>query len=121
MRWHPRHSVLAVLGLSWSLAASLAVAAPEYHPITPTMESKTVTITGHDLTIEEVIAVARYGAKVQYSPEAIQHASDGRGLRQEAGAEGMPVYGLNRGGGALREVVTHDEDTRRINEMKRGA
>jgi histidine ammonia-lyase len=33
----------------------------------------------------------------------------------------MPVYGLNCGGGALREVVTHDEDTRRINEMKHGA
>ena len=75
------------------LVSPLALASPEYHPITPTMESKTVTITGHDLTIEDVIAVARYGAKVQYSPDAIQHASDGRGLREEAGAEGMPVYG----------------------------
>ena len=55
------------------------------------------------------------------SPEAIQHASDGRGLRQEAGAEGIPVYGLNRGAGALREVVTHDDDTRRIAQMKHGA
>jgi len=112
---------LAMLVAGCLLSLSSAVAAPEYHPIVPTMEGKTVTITGHDLTIEDVVAVARYGAKVRYSPEAIQHASDGRGLRAEAGAEGMPVYGLNRGGGALREVVMNDEQTRRIAEMKHGA
>jgi histidine ammonia-lyase len=121
MRLYSRHGVLSVLTAAWSFATPLAIAAPEYHPITPTMEDKTIAITGHDLTIEEVVEVARYGAKVRYSPDAIQRASDGRGLRAEAGAEGMPVYGLNRGGGALREVVTHDEDTRRIKEMKHGA
>jgi histidine ammonia-lyase len=121
MRWCSRHGMLSVLFAAWLFVTPLAIAAPEYHPITPTMEDKTITITGHDLTIEEVVEVARYGAKVRYSPDAIQRASDGRGLRAEAGAEGMPVYGLNRGGGALREVVTHDEETRRIKEMKHGA
>ncbi|MDB5397844.1 MAG: aromatic amino acid lyase [Rhodospirillales bacterium] len=125
MRLKSRNHAFPILGAAYVFVAlglsSLAVAAPEYHPIMPRKENKTVTITGHDLTIEQVVEVARYGAKVQYSPEAIQHASDGNGLRQEAGAEGMPVYGLNRGGGALREVVTHDEETRRIAQMKHGA
>jgi histidine ammonia-lyase len=121
MRRYSRFGVLLVPAAAWLLVTRLAIAAPEYHPITPTMEDKTITITGHDLTIEEVVEVARHGAKVRYSPDAIQRASDGRGLRAEAGAEGMPVYGLNRGGGALREVVTHDEETRRLKEMKHGA
>jgi histidine ammonia-lyase len=104
-----------------SLAVAGAAFAGDYHSITPSAEARTVILTGHDLTVEDVIAVAREGAKIRYSSEAIQHASDGRGLRLEAGAEGMAVYGLNRGGGALREVVTHNDETRRINGMKRGS
>jgi histidine ammonia-lyase len=57
-----------------------------------------------DLTIEDVVAVARRGAQVRYSPEAIQRAADGNDLRAEAGAENIPVYGLNRGAGARRQV-----------------
>jgi histidine ammonia-lyase len=88
-----------------------------YHPITPTLASRTVTLTGHDLTIEQVVAVARCGAKVQYSPEAVRSAVDGRGLMLEAGAEGITVYGLNRGAGALREVVAK-ESYRRLDRAK---
>jgi histidine ammonia-lyase len=104
-----------------SLGVAGAAFAGDYHSITPSAEARTVILTGHDLTVEDVIAVAREGATIRYSSEAIQHASDGRGLRLEAGAEGMAVYGLNRGGGALREVVTHNDETRRINGMKRGS
>ena len=43
-----------------------------YHPIDPTEAGKTITLTGHDLTIEEVIEVARGGAMVQLSPQAKQ-------------------------------------------------
>jgi histidine ammonia-lyase len=80
-----------------------AWAAPEYHPIVPTMGGKTVTLTGHDLTIEQLVAVARYGATVQYGPGVVQHASDAHGLILEAEAEGIAVYGVNRGSGSLRE------------------
>ena len=89
-----------------------AYAASEYHPITPDEAGRIVTLTGHDLSIEDVLAVARHGAHVRYSPEAIQRASDGAALRAEAGAENIPVYGLNRGAGAQREVrVQRDEFT----------
>jgi len=88
-----------------------AAAPAEYQPITPDAGGRVITLTGHDLTIEEVVAVARHGAQVRYSPEAIQRAADGMALRAEAGAENIPVYGLNRGAGAMREVhLKHDEN-----------
>ena len=34
----------------------------------------------------------------------MRHAAEARDLKAEAGAENIPVYGLNRGSGALREV-----------------
>jgi hypothetical protein len=37
----------------------------------------------------------------------VAHAA---GLRAEAGAEHIPVYGLNRGAGALREVAKRAEE-----------
>ena len=93
---------------------SHSAAAADYHPITPAAAGEVVTLTGHDLTIEQLVAVARYGARVQYSPEALNRASEARDLRAEAGAENIPVYGLNRGSGALREVKSseaHPADT----------
>jgi histidine ammonia-lyase len=99
--------------------AALA-AAPTFNPIAPTEDNKVVTITGHDLTIEDVIAVARRGAKIRYSPEAIQHASDGAALKAEAGAENIPVYGLNRGYGAEREVELKKSTENSLSEARSG-
>jgi histidine ammonia-lyase len=101
VRGYATFGVMTMLGASFF--GSPAWAAPEYHPIVPTMEGTTVTLTGHDLTIEQLIAVARYGARVQYGPGVVQHASDVLGLKLEADAEGIPVYGINRGPGAQRE------------------
>ena len=60
-------------------AASLGAAAPalaDYHPIKATMADRTVTLTGHDLTVDQVVAIARHGAKVALSPEALQRNAD---------------------------------------------
>jgi histidine ammonia-lyase len=118
---HFRVSFAGLTALLLFLAGLPAVAAPSFNPITPTEEGKTVTITGHDLTIEDVISVARGGAKIRYSPEAIQHASDGRALKAEAGAENMPVYGLNRGYGAQREVELKKSTENSLSEARSGA
>ncbi|HWG72272.1 MAG TPA: aromatic amino acid ammonia-lyase [Steroidobacteraceae bacterium] len=112
--------VMAVLGLGAILAVP-AFAAADYHPITPDAEGGTVTLTGHDLSIEDVVRVARHGAKVRYSPEAIQRAADGDDLRAEAGAENIPVYGLNRGAGALREVQMKRDEFVQLSNARRGA
>jgi histidine ammonia-lyase len=76
-----------------------------YHPIVPRLADKTVVLTGHDLTLEQVIQVARLGAKVALSPEARQRSADAYGLLLEAAAEGVPVYWFNRGSGAGRQTV----------------
>src|ERR1700682_3646129 len=55
--------------------------AEDFHAITPNENGKTIVLTGHDLTIEDVVAVARQGAQVRYSPEAIKRAADGYDLR----------------------------------------
>jgi histidine ammonia-lyase len=101
------HRLLFVLALS--LLAFPALAAVDhpsaYLPIMPDpkAEARTVVITGHDLTIEDVMAVARGGAKVRFSPEAIAQAEAGAALQAEGDAEGISIYGVNRGAGALRE------------------
>src|SRR6267143_5598009 len=88
------------------IAAALIFALPAmsqsdlgYHPIEPSAAGKTVTLTGHDMTIDEVIEVARGGAKVQLSAEAKQREADNYGLLLEAPAEGVSVYWFTRGGG----------------------
>src|SRR5579859_186508 len=100
---------LALLINGASLTAG-AFAAPEYHPINPMQEGKTITLTGRDLTIDQALAVARFGAKVQLSPEAKQREADNYGLLLEAAAEGIAVYWFNRGAGDQRETVMFSGD-----------
>jgi histidine ammonia-lyase len=113
MRDRDRKRIDIVIGafalISVSALCSSALAA-EYHAIAPTMSAKTVTLTGKDLTIDQVIDVARYGAKVQLSPEAKQREADNYGLLLEAAAEGISIYRFNRGAGAQREIVTFTGD-----------
>ncbi|HEY3653462.1 MAG TPA: aromatic amino acid ammonia-lyase [Steroidobacteraceae bacterium] len=94
------------LGLQ-SVAAAPAYSAPysvSYNAITPAMADKTVVLSGHDLTIDQVVQVARYGAKAVLTPEARQRSADAYGLLLEAAAEGMPVYWFNRGVGSGRQT-----------------
>ena len=128
MRDFPRINALMCLllllagGVGPGEAAPLSVPAPvPYTPITPSMADRTITLTGHDLTIEQVIAVARDGAQVRYSPEAIERAQNGYDLRLEAGAENIQVYGLNRGGGAMREVQVKRDEAARLDTARAGA
>jgi len=104
----PVARTLAVLALAGAIlavpAGACAAVTAAYAPITPDAAAKVITLTGHDLTIEQLDAVARHGAQVRYSPDAMERAAEARDLKAEAGAENIPVYGINRGAGALREV-----------------
>ncbi len=102
--------LVAAAVFALALTGHGALAAPDYHPIDPKMAARTVVLTGHDLTIEQVIAVARYGAKVALAPDARQRAQDTFDLMNEGAAEGMSVYLFNRGAGAQRETVTFTGD-----------
>jgi histidine ammonia-lyase len=57
--------------------------------------SDPVTLTGHDLTVEQLVAVARFGQKVEVSPEAAEHQEEAHGLLLEGAAEGVPIAGFN--------------------------
>ena len=107
MSFHSRASSFGSLAFvaALALAASNLAAAPAapYRPIAPTLSEKTVVLTGRDLTIDQVVQVARYGAKVALSPEARQRSADAHALLLEAAAEGVSVYWFNRGSGSGRE------------------
>ena len=90
--------------------ASQAHAAPAYTPCDATKSNQTVVLTGHDLTIEQIIDVARHGAQVELSAEARQREADNYGLLLEATAEGIAVYWFNRGTADNRETVVFSGD-----------
>ena len=105
-----RCSFRALLGAAALCAASAAWAAASYTPITATMSDKTVVLNGHDLSIDQIVMVARHGAKVELSADARQRQADNYGLLLEASAEGIPVYWFNRGTGDQRETVLFEGD-----------
>jgi histidine ammonia-lyase len=105
-----RASLMALIGSSVMYSAA---ADEPYRPITATMGNTTITLTGHDLTIEQLVDVARHGAKVAISDGAMQRAADSFGLMLEAQHEGIAVYRFNRLAGSGREIatMTGDPDT----------
>ncbi len=120
-----------VLCLAWVAAAKSAPESP-YHAITPRMSDQTIMLDGHSLGVDQVIQVARYGAKVALSPEARKRSADAFALLLEGAAEGVPIYWFNRGVGAGRENVIFQGDplspdnkrfleSRQLAVFKRGA
>jgi histidine ammonia-lyase len=98
MHAYPTPAALLVLGiLLGGGVPAFGGASPGYTPIVATMAGHTITLTGEHLTPGEVVDVARHGAKVALSPGARQRESDNYGLLLEAAAEGVAVYGFNRG------------------------
>lgn len=97
------HGLCAAAALSLTSLNSFAGASVTYHPIVPSMAEQTVVLTGRDLTVDQVVQVARYGAKVALTDEARQRSADAHALLLEAAAEGVSVYWFNRGSGSGRE------------------
>ncbi len=90
------------------LCACLAASpvARAYTPIQPAAAADPVTLTGHDLTVDQLVSVARDGAAVGVSPEAKRHEDDAHGLLLEAAFEGLAIPGFNRQG----DTVLFDGD-----------
>jgi histidine ammonia-lyase len=85
-------------------------ALPAFVPINTTKASQTITLDGQHLSIDQIIDVARFGAKVDLSGEARQRQADNYGLLLEATAEGISVYWFNRATGDQRETVLFKGD-----------
>lgn len=70
---------------------------------------KTIRI-GEELKVADVVAVARNGAKVAVTAEALARVDAGRAVVEEHLADDAPHYGINTGFGALAEVRVSRED-----------
>ena len=68
-----------------------------------------ITITGNDLTIDDVVAVARRGEKLELHPDAVERIKKCRAFIQERIEAKEIMYGVNTGIGEFSEVVLDDE------------
>ncbi len=102
--------ILAAVASSLVLLGVLASAASAYNPITPTDAGQTYTLNGKNLTVDKLVAIARYGAKVNLSQAARQRSLNAYYLLLEGSREGIPIYFFNRGTGAGRQNVLFSGD-----------
>jgi histidine ammonia-lyase len=74
----------------------------------------TVVLTGSDLTIADVVRVARAGESVELAGGAVERMRAARRVVEEVLARGERVYGANTGVG-MRKRFAVDEETARFN------
>ena len=89
--------VCALIGMSIALGGGLTATAAAYNPIVPTQANRTIVLDGKQLTIEDVVAIARYGAKVELAPAARKRTTDAYELLLEGARQNIPIYWFNRG------------------------
>ncbi len=68
-----------------------------------------VVIDGHNLTFEEFIAVARFGARVELAESARQAMARSRALAEKISAERRAAYGITTGFGDFATVAVSDD------------
>jgi len=100
----------AIVGVGLTLGGGVTATAAAYNPIVPTQAGRTVTLDGKSMTVEEVVAIARYGAKVQLTPAARQRTTDAYELLLQGARQGLPIYWFNRAPGSGRESVIFEGD-----------
>jgi histidine ammonia-lyase len=66
-----------------------------------TTRAGSVELSGDDLTIEDVVRVARRGAWVEVTPSALDRVRRARDVVDRVLERGDPVYGMNTGVGSL--------------------
>ena len=99
-----------IAGVSLALSGGVTATAAAYNPIVPTQSDRTITLDGKHMTIEEVVAIARYGAKVQLSPAARKRSQDAYELLLQGAKQNIPIYWFNRAPGSGRETVIFEGD-----------
>ncbi|NTW32792.1 MAG: aromatic amino acid lyase [Bacteroidetes bacterium] len=72
----------------------------------------TVVLTGNNLTIEDLVKVARFGEKVELHPDAIKRINKCRAMLEKKVAAHEIMYGVNTGIGEFSEVVLNDDQVK---------
>jgi len=76
----------------------------------------TVLLGMEGMTLEALVAVARYGAKVDLTAGAEKRIVAARRLIEQWVQEGKTIYGVTTGFGALSGVAISEKDTRKLQE-----
>ncbi|WP_290664071.1 aromatic amino acid ammonia-lyase, partial [Ignavibacterium sp.] len=71
-----------------------------------------IVLDGSNLTIEKLVAIARYKEKVEISPEALERIKVCRAMLEEKIQAHEIMYGVNTGIGEFSEVVLTDEQVK---------
>jgi histidine ammonia-lyase len=75
----------------------------------------TISLNGSDLTVTQVVAVARHGEPVALTPEALAAMRRSRAIVQDVLAGGEPVYGLTTGVGERKAYLLDPAERQRFN------
>ena len=73
-----------------------------------------VTLTGHSLTLDAFISVARYHAPVSIAPEAMEAMIRSRELADRISREKRVVYGITTGFGDFANVAVPEDMSARL-------
>ena len=75
-----------------------------------------IVLTGADLTVPDIEAVARAGARASLDDDARARMQEARDLIESLVAEGAVVYGVTTGFGALASTLIESRDAGRLQE-----
>src|SRR5258708_14263857 len=73
-----------------------------------------IVLSGGELTLEQVGAAARGGARVELSPQARERVRAARQLVDRIAQGTVPTYGINTGFGTLAEVSIPRADLQKL-------
>ena len=77
-------------------------------------EKSKVALDGESLTLEQVVSVARYGAKVELQPAARHNVQKSRDYVDKIIAGNQRVYGITTGFGKFSDVVISKDDAKKL-------
>jgi len=72
----------------------------------------TITLDGSSLTIEKVVAIARFNEKVELAPAALERIKICRAMLEEKLAAREIMYGTNTGIGEFSEKILNDDQVK---------
>ena len=75
----------------------------------------TIVLNGSDLTVTQVVAVARHGETVRLASEAVAAMRESRSVVEEVLRGGEPVYGLTTGVGERKAFLLDPAERQRFN------
>lgn len=78
--------------------------------------SQKIVLTGNDLTLEQVVEVARQGVEIELSEGAVQAVNQSRKIIDDIVESKKVTYGVNTGFGSLVKVSIPQDETRQLQE-----